>query len=54
VFGGPIPDPGMIRSVKELLDRAYKLRRYSSVVKSQPVWSMAIGREDSTPEVLEP
>jgi len=39
----------MIRSVKELLDHAYKLRRYSGVVKPQPVWSMATGREDSTP-----
>ena len=51
---GPIPDTGMIWSVKELLDRAYKLRRYSDVVKPQLVWSMATEREDSTPEVLEP
>jgi hypothetical protein len=42
------------RCVKELLDYAYKLRRYSGVVKPQPVWSMATGREESTPEVLEP
>jgi hypothetical protein len=54
VSGRPIPDPGMIWSVKELLDCAYKLRRYSGVVKPQLVWSMATGREDSTPEVMEP
>jgi hypothetical protein len=54
VFGGPVLDPGMILSVKELLDYAYKLRRYNGVLKPQPVWSMAIGREESTPEVLEP
>jgi hypothetical protein len=47
-------DPGMVRSVKELLDHAYKLRRYSGVVKPQLVWYMATGREDSTPAVLEP
>jgi hypothetical protein len=44
----------MVRGVKELLDRAYKLKRYSSVVKPQLVWYMATGREDSTPTVLEP
>jgi hypothetical protein len=54
VSGGPILDPGMIQSVKELLDHAYKIRRYSSVVKPQSVWFMATRREDSTPEVLEP
>jgi hypothetical protein len=54
VSGGPILDPGMIQSVKELLDHAYKLKRYSGVVKPQPVWSMATGREGSTLEVLEP
>jgi hypothetical protein len=54
VFGGPISELGMVRSVKELLDHAYNLMRYSSVVKPQPVWSMATGREDSTPVVLEP
>jgi hypothetical protein len=31
VSEGPILDPGMVQSVKELLDRAYKLRRYSGV-----------------------
>jgi hypothetical protein len=54
VLGGPISDPGMVQSVKELLDCAYKLRRYSGVVKPRLVWYMATGREDSTPEVLEP
>jgi hypothetical protein len=54
VSGGPISDPGMVRSVKELLDHAYKLRRYNGVVKLQSVWSMATGREESTPAVLEP
>jgi hypothetical protein len=54
VFGGPISDLGMVRSVKELLDRDYKLRRYSGVVKPQLVWYMVTGREDSTPTVLEP
>jgi hypothetical protein len=54
VSGGQISDPGMVQSVKELLDRAYKLRRYSSVVKLQLGWNMATGREDSTPTVLEP
>jgi hypothetical protein len=54
VFGRPISDPGMVWSVKELLDYAYKLRRYSGVVKPKLVWYMAIGREDSTPAVLEP
>jgi hypothetical protein len=51
---GPILDPRMIQSVKELLDHAYKLKRYNSVVKPQPVWSMATGRVESTLEVLEP
>jgi len=54
VSAGPNPDPRMIRSVKELLDRAYKLRRYNDVVKPKPMWSMATRREDSTPKVLEP
>jgi hypothetical protein len=54
VFGGLISDLGMIWRVKELLDRAYKLRRYSGVVKPQLMWSMATGREESTLEVLEP
>ena len=45
VFGGPISDPGLLWSVKELLDHAYELRRYSGVVKPQRVWYMAIGRE---------
>ena len=50
----PILDPGMVRGVKQLLDHAYKLRRYSDVVKPQLVWYMATGREDSTRAVLEP
>jgi hypothetical protein len=54
VFGGPILVPGMVRSVKELLYHVYNLKRYSSVVKPQLVWYMAIGREDSTLAVLEP
>jgi hypothetical protein len=54
VSGGPISDPGMLWGVKELLDHAYKLRRYSGVVKPQLVWYMATWREDSTPAVLEP
>jgi hypothetical protein len=54
VSGGPISDPGMVQSVKELLDRAFKLMRYSGVVKPQRVWYMATRREDSTPAVLEP
>jgi hypothetical protein len=54
VSRGPISDPGMVQSLKELLDRAYKLKRYSDVVKPQPMWYMARGREDSTPVVLEP
>ena len=49
-----ISDLGLFQSVKELLDRAYKLRRYIGVVKPQLVWSMATGRQDSTPMVLEP
>jgi hypothetical protein len=36
VSGGPISDPGMVQSVKELLDHAFKLMRYSGVVKPQP------------------
>jgi len=31
-----------------------KLRRCSGVTKLQPMWYLAKGREDSTPEVLEP
>jgi hypothetical protein len=54
VSGGPTSDPGLLRSVKELLDRAYELRRYSGVMKPQPVWYKSTGREDSTPKVLEP
>jgi hypothetical protein len=54
VSGGAISDPGLLRSVKELLDCAYELRRYSGVVKLQRVWYMATRREDSTPAVLEP
>jgi hypothetical protein len=54
VSGGSIPDPGMSQSVKELLDHVYKLRGFSCVVKPQPMWYMATGREDSTLEVLEP
>jgi hypothetical protein len=51
--GGPISDR-MVQSVKELLDRAFKLMRYSGVVKPQRVWYMTTRREDSTPAVLEP
>jgi hypothetical protein len=44
----------MLLSVKELLDCVTKLRRCSGVMKPQPGWHLATGREDSTPEVLEP
>jgi hypothetical protein len=47
--GRPISDPGVLQSVKELLDEFFKLRRYSGVTKSQPVWYKSTGREDSTP-----
>jgi hypothetical protein len=49
--GRPISDPGLLQSVKELLDEFLKLRRYSGVMKPQPVWYKSTGREDSTPEV---
>ena len=51
--GGPISDSGLLHSVKESLDHAYEIRRYSGVMKLQPVWYKSTGREDSTPEVLE-
>jgi hypothetical protein len=35
----------MLMSVKELLDHVNKLRRCSGVIKLQPVWYMATGRE---------
>jgi hypothetical protein len=54
VSGGLISDPGMVQSVKELPNHAFKIIRYSSVVKPQQVWYMATRREDSTPVVLEP
>jgi hypothetical protein len=54
VSRGPTSDPGLLQSVKELLDCAYKLGRYSSVMKPQSVWYKSTRREDSTPEVLEP
>jgi hypothetical protein len=51
----PISDPGLLRSVKEILDEfLLKLRRYGGVMKPQPVWYESTGREDSTPVVLEP
>jgi hypothetical protein len=43
----------MLLSVKELLDHVTKIRKCSGVMKLQPMWYLAIGREDSTPEVLE-
>jgi hypothetical protein len=43
----------MILSVKELLDYVTKMRMCSGVMKPQPMWYLAIGREDSTPEMLE-
>ena len=46
-------DPGLLQSVKELLDEFLKLRRYSDVMKLQPVWYKYTRKEDSTPEVLE-
>jgi hypothetical protein len=52
--GGPISDPGLLRSVKEILDEfLLKLRRYDGVMKPQPVWYESTGREDSTSVVLE-
>ena len=30
---------------------SFKLRRYSSVMKPQPVWYKSTGREESTPKV---
>jgi hypothetical protein len=44
----------MLLSVKELLDRVTKIKRCSGVMKLKMMWYLAIGREDSTPEVLEP
>jgi hypothetical protein len=44
----------MLLSVKELLDLVTNLGRCSGVMKPQLGWHLAIGREDSTPEVLEP
>jgi hypothetical protein len=43
----------MLLSVKELLDSVTKLRKCSGVMEPQPMWYLATGREDSTPEVLE-
>ena len=50
----PILDVGLFQCVKQLLDRVYKLKRFSSVVNVQLVWSMTTGRQVSTPIVLEP
>jgi hypothetical protein len=49
--GRPCLDSGLLQSVKELLDEFLKLRRYSGIMKPQPVWYKSTGREDSTPEV---
>ena len=51
----PISDPGLLRSVKEILDEfLLKLRRYGDIMKLQLVRSMTIGRQVSTPRMLEP
>jgi hypothetical protein len=44
----PISDVGLFQCVKQLLDRVYKLRRFSDVVKLQLVWSTTTGRQVST------
>jgi hypothetical protein len=31
--------------------RIFKLRRYSGIMRPQPVWHKSTGREDSTPKV---
>jgi hypothetical protein len=49
--GRPISDPGLLQSVKELLDEFLSSGGDSGVMKLQPVWYKSIGREDSTPEV---
>jgi hypothetical protein len=54
VFGGPISDPGLRRSVKEILDEFLSSGCLSGAVKPQLVWSMTTGRQVSTPMVLEP
>jgi hypothetical protein len=49
--GRPISDPSLLQNVKESLDEFFiKLKRYSGVMKPQPVWYESTGREDSTPE----
>jgi hypothetical protein len=49
--GRPISDPSLLQNVKESLDEFFiKLRRYSGVMKPQPVWYESTGRGDSTPE----
>ena len=44
----------LLQCVKLWLDHDYKLRRYSGTMKPQVVRSMTIGRQVSTPRVLEP
>jgi hypothetical protein len=44
----PISDVGLFQCVKQLLDRVYKLRRFSGAVKLQLVWSTTTGRQVST------
>jgi hypothetical protein len=49
--GKPISDPSLLQNVKESLDEFFiKLRRYSDVMKPQPMWYESTGREDSTTE----
>jgi hypothetical protein len=43
-----ISNIGLFQCVKQLLDRVYKLRRFSSAVKLQLVWSTTTGRQVST------
>jgi hypothetical protein len=45
VSGGLISDLRMFLSVNGLLDHVTKLRRCSGIIKLQPVWYMATGRE---------
>jgi hypothetical protein len=51
-MGWPISDLGLFQSVKQLLECAYELRRFSGAVKLQLVCSMITGRQVSTPMVL--
>jgi hypothetical protein len=47
-FGRSISDPGLLQMSRSYL-MSFKLRRYSGVMKPQPVGYKSTGREDSTP-----